>query len=108
LEELSHITIEISVLTKPDLVEVQHPEEYLSLLEPGRDGLILQHGLHTGLFLPQVWETIPDPKEFLGALCYKAWLPDSDAWKDRETKLFRFRARVFREIRPGGDVEEET
>jgi len=108
LGELSSVTIEISVLTNPEEVQVRRREDYPSAVEPGKDGLILRYGLHTGLFLPQVWETVPDPEEFLGALCHKAGLVDSEAWKDEGATLYRFGAQVFRERQPGGEVVEET
>jgi AMMECR1 domain-containing protein len=39
------------------------------------DGLILEHGPHRGTFLPQVWESLPDPRDFLAHLKRKAGLP---------------------------------
>ena len=105
-DELPEVTVEVSVLTVPVEVRVESHSEYPSAVEPGKDGLILRHGPLAGLLLPQVWEDVPDPEEFLVALCYKAGIPRADAWKDEETRLYRFRAQVFREQEPQGEVME--
>lgn len=106
MEELSEVTVEISVLTSPEEVEVASHQDYPSTVEPQKDGLILRYGAFSGLLLPQVWEQLPDPAEFLGALCYKAGIPRSDAWKDDEARLYRFRAQVFSEQEPMGEILE--
>lgn len=97
LEEFENVKIEVSVLTKPELVEVQNYSDYLEILQIGRDGLIIENGYHRGLLLPQVpieqkWDIL----EFLEGLCYKAGL-NEDAWKDENTKIFSFQAQIFEE-----------
>lgn len=92
-KELDLVTVEVSVLTKPEKIEFKG-EELLEKIEPGKDGLILKSGLHSGLFLPQVWEQIPDKTKFLENLCYKAYLPNG-AWKDAE--IYRFRVQAFKQ-----------
>jgi hypothetical protein len=104
LDELGRITVEVSVLTPPEEIKAPDP---LSQIKKGRDGLILKHGRNQGLFLPQVWEELPTPEEFLSHLCYKAGLPDPDAWKDKEARLYRFQAQIFSEKEPGGEIEEK-
>jgi uncharacterized protein (TIGR00296 family) len=106
LEELSGVTVEVSVLTSPVEVEVASHQDYPTAVEPPKDGLILRYGAFSGLLLPQVWEQLPDPVEFLGVLCYKAGIPRSDAWKDDEARLYRFRAQVFSEQEPMGEILE--
>ena len=98
-EELGGITVEVSVLTEPVEINFSSPEELLKKIEPGKDGLILKKGWNTGLFLPQVWEKIPDKVEFLENLVYKAGLYGKDSWK--ESKLFSFQVQAFREKSPG-------
>jgi hypothetical protein len=105
--ELDKITVELSILTVPEQIKVDKPEDCLFEIKRGRDGLILEYGPYRGLFLPQVWEQLPEPTQFLSNLCYKAGLFNPNAWKDREAKLFRFRAQIFREKDPHGEVEEE-
>ena len=71
-EELSHLTLEVSVLTAPELIEYTDFEDLKHQIKPKIDGLILQSGSFQGTFLPQVWEQLPQPKEFLEHLSLKA------------------------------------
>ena len=102
--ELDSIVVEVSLLTKPELVKVKDPKEYLSLIKIGRDGLIAELGMHRGLLLPQVpieWEW--DVRTFLQHTCQKAWLPPH-SWEDLNTKIYSFTAQVFDETKPKGDI----
>lgn len=97
LEEFEKTEIEVSVLTKPKLVEVDSYNEYLEVLKVGRDGLIIENIYHRGLLLPQVpIEQNWDIKTYLENLCYKAGL-NKDAWKDENTKIYNFQAQIFEE-----------
>lgn len=97
LEEFEKVKIEVSVLTKPQLVQVDSYEDYLNLLKVGRDGLIIENMYHRGLLLPQVpIEQNWDIETFLENLCYKAGLY-GDAWKDINTKIYSFQAQIFDE-----------
>ena len=71
-EELSYLTLEVSLLSKPELLEYQDYEDLLHKVKPNVDGLILKHGVYQGTFLPQVWEQLPTPKLFLKHLSMKA------------------------------------
>ena len=56
-----------------------------------------RQGYRSGLFLPQVWEQLPDLETFLGYLCAeKAALP-WDAWKSPQTELQVFTVHAFEE-----------
>jgi len=106
-EELEDITIEVSMLTVPEEVEVDDPKKYLEKIEVGRDGLIVKYGGSEGLLLPQVpvdnnWES----EEFLSQTCVKAGL-SSDAWVKEDISLEKFSAQVFKEKKPSGEVVEE-
>lgn len=104
-EELEKVVFEVSILTTPKLIKVRNPKEYLEKIEPGKDGLILKHGIHQGLFLPQVWKEIPDKENFLSSLCFKALLPP-DCWLDEKTRIYKFRVKSFKEEKPKGKIEE--
>jgi AmmeMemoRadiSam system protein A len=94
--EVEELTIEISVLTRPRPVEAASPEELLDRLEPGRDGVILHLGARTATFLPQVWEKLPDRRQFMAQLCMKAGcLPD--AWRSRDARVELYRVEAFSE-----------
>ncbi len=107
IDEMDTITIEISILTPPKILEVSSPNEYLEKIVIGRDGLIVERGMKRGLLLPQVpidhdrnW----DVETFLNHTCSKAWL-SSDAWKDiKRTKISSFQAIIFEEKTPLGEV----
>jgi AmmeMemoRadiSam system protein A len=96
--ELKNIKIEISVLTKPELIKAESQQDYFDSIQIGRDGLIIQsNDGHSALLLPQVaaeyhWST----KQFLDAVSQKAGL-DMDAWKRKESKIYKFKAEVFKE-----------
>ena len=106
-KELDKVIFEVSVLSKPELIKVKHPKEYLKKIKKGKDGLILVHKIFSGLFLPQVWEKIGSVEEFLENLCWKAGLT-SDYWLHKDTKIYRFRVKVFVEERPRGKVAEKA
>ena len=63
--ELDELEMEISLLTAPEPVDCGSEEELLALLRPGEDGLILEDGPLRALFLPAVWESLPEPADFL-------------------------------------------
>jgi hypothetical protein len=102
--EMDDITIEISILTEPKLIEVARPEDYFDKIVIGRDGLIIHKDYHSGLLLPQVFiEYGSTPKSALEMLCQKAGLP-SDAWKDAQ--ISSFQSEVFAEAEPNGKIEK--
>ena len=103
-EELSQILFEVSVLTLPQLIEVESPREYPSKIKIGRDGLIVERGYYRGLLLPQVpveWNW--DEEEFLCQCCMKAGLPP-DYWLLEGTKIYRFSSIIAEELEPKGRV----
>jgi AmmeMemoRadiSam system protein A len=74
-DELDAIEIEVSVLSEPEFLDFFGEEELLAQLRPGEDGLIIFSGCRSATFLPQVWEQLPEPRQFLAALKHKAGLP---------------------------------
>lgn len=73
--EWPEIALEVSVLSAPEFLAVSDEEDACRQLQPGRDGVILQAGARRATFLPQVWEKLPDPHDFLAQLKVKAGLP---------------------------------
>jgi uncharacterized protein len=84
--ETPQIQIDISVLTPCSTVSYNSPEDLLRLLRPGVDGVTLSLGSYRSTFLPQVWEHVPDPVEFLTMLSRKMGLP-GDAWRHPRMKV---------------------
>ena len=73
--ELEDTVVEVSVLSAPTALPVAGEAELLARLRPGVDGVILSDARHRATFLPQVWEQLPDPADFLAHLRRKAGLP---------------------------------
>jgi uncharacterized protein len=105
LDELGKVVFEVSVLTPPEQIEVKNPKEYLSKIKVGEDGLIVERGPYKGLLLPQVpveWGWCEE--EFLCQCCMKAGLPP-DSWLTKDAKLYKFKAIIFDEETPNGEVK---
>jgi AmmeMemoRadiSam system protein A len=77
-------SVEVSLLSADERIDVATEADLIAQLRPGIDGLVLQHGVQRATFLPQVWETLPEPREFVAALKRKAGLP-VDFWSPRMT-----------------------
>ena len=78
-DEFDVVAIEVSVLSPPQPLAFASEDEALAQLVPHVDGIIFEYGYHRSTFLPQVWEKIHTPREFLAHLKYKAGLPP-DFW----------------------------
>jgi uncharacterized protein (TIGR00296 family) len=95
--ELEHISVEISVLTEPEMIKVDSPKDYPNKIKIGVHGLIIRKGFNSGLLLPQVAvEQGWDAKEFLSHACMKAML-SPDSWLKKETKIYKFECQIFGE-----------
>jgi uncharacterized protein (TIGR00296 family) len=105
--ELDGITFEVTILSPPAEITVNDPQELLSKIKVGRNGLIIRQGRHSGLLLPQVpveygWNA----EKFLEHTCQKAGLPSS-CWKEKSTQIFSFEGIIFKEEKPNGMVRRE-
>jgi len=105
--ETKKLVVEVSLLTKPELIRVKDAREYPEKVEVGVDGLIVEKGYSRGLLLPQVavehgWSS----QEFLSETCMKAGL-NPNAWLVPGTKVHKFSTQIFSEERPGGRVAEK-
>jgi AMMECR1 domain-containing protein len=99
------------VLSEPVPLDYATPEELLQRLRPHVDGVVLRQGPGRATFLPQVWESVPEPEQFLAMLCQKLGVPP-DAWHRQhllvETyQVEEFREPEFEEARPGLDHPTE-
>lgn len=88
--ELDGLTLSVSVLTPPVPMRFTSELDLLNQLRPGVDGLIIEDGGHRALFLPSVWEQLPDPAQFLAHLKAKAGMR-VDHWSNK-FKASRFEA----------------
>ncbi len=88
LSEFEEVAIEVSVLSPRTPLAATSEAEAAGRLRPGIDGVYLEYAGHAATFLPQVWESLPDPVDFLAALRHKARLP-SRFW-DPAIRLTRY------------------
>ncbi len=94
-DELSRTRVEVSLLEKPEAMHFSDEADALARLRPGIDGLILTHGDRRATFLPQVWESLPDPRRFMAQLKLKAGLA-ADFW-DADIRLARYGVQKWKE-----------
>jgi uncharacterized protein len=103
--EPARLTLEVSILTSPVTVAARAPEDLVSAIQVGRDGLLVEGHGTSGLLLPQVApEQRWSAEELLDGTCEKAGLPPG-AWRDPGVRVRRFEAEIFAEVAPGGRVE---
>lgn len=96
--ELADTSIEISLLSATRPLSFNDEADALSQLRPGVDGVIFQYGRYRSTFLPQVWEQLPRPHQFMAHLKRKAGLPD-DFWDDA-IRLSRYTVTKYKENSP--------
>ncbi|HVR31015.1 MAG TPA: AmmeMemoRadiSam system protein A [Thermoanaerobaculia bacterium] len=91
--ELGELRIEVTLLAARERISWRTERDAIDQLRPGVDGLLLSCRARRATFLPQVWESIPEPGCFLAALKEKAGLP-ARFW-DRSIVLERYTARSW-------------
>ena len=96
--EFGHTSLEVSLLSADVRIEFSSEEELLARLRPGVDGVTLEYGRHRATLLPQVWERLEQPRDFLAALKVKAGLPE-DFWSPG-ILLSRYAASTWSEPEP--------
>ena len=84
VEELERVRLEVSLLSSLEPIEAASEPALLTALEPGRHGLMIEKGPRRATFLPQVWSSLSEPREFLRQLEKKAgfaWSPQVGSWR---------------------------
>ena len=102
-QELDVTRIEISLLSPLRPMEFRSEGDALSQLRPGVDGIVFEWRNHRSTFLPQVWEGLANPRDFLDQLKLKAGLPEH-FWSD-EVRLFRYNVAKWSEPEPRQTVQ---
>ena len=95
-KELDSIEVEVSILSEPVPVEYTDGIDLLTKLTPGADGVIIRQGAARATFLPQVWDQLNGPEEFLNHLCLKAGLA-ADAWQTSKLEVLIYQVQYFEE-----------
>ena len=95
VEEWPRCALEVSLLSPLTPIDFSGEAELVESIIPGKDGLVLQFAGRQGTFLPQVWENLPDTRDFLRELRRKAGVP-ADTPLDR-CRVLRYRVNKWRE-----------
>jgi uncharacterized protein len=104
ISELESLLVEVSILTKPVMIEVNNQNELVGKIRIGKDGLVMKWNFGSGLLLPQVATELNwTAREFLENLGLKAG-SHSDQWLSPGTLVYKFQAQVFQELVPNGEV----
>lgn len=80
--EFEATSVEVSLLSAVESLRFDTEHELRARLRPGVDGVTLELADRRATFLPQVWEVLPEPGDFLAALKHKAGFP-VDFWSPR-------------------------
>ena len=97
-KEFDKIEIEISILSEPKPLEYINSNDLIKKLRPNVDGVIIRKGHASATFLPQVWEQLSRPEDFLSHLCNKAGL-SSDSWKNSKLEVLIYNVQYFEEAK---------
>ncbi|MGB3622008.1 MAG: AmmeMemoRadiSam system protein A [Ketobacter sp.] len=92
--ELDQLDLQISVLSKPVPMQFVDEVDLLNQLQPGLDGIVFESGEHRSTFLPQVWERLTTPRQFMAQLKQKAGL-SADYWAP-QVRIKRYHVEKFR------------
>ena len=97
-EELPATRVEVSLLTPAVAMQFSSEADALAQLRPNIDGIIFSAGSRRSTFLPQVWEQLPKPADFMAHLKQKAGLP-ATYWGS-DVKLERYTVEKWKEDTP--------
>ncbi|HET91626.1 MAG TPA: AmmeMemoRadiSam system protein A [Chloroflexi bacterium] len=95
-DELGDLRVEVSVLSEPKPLSYDGPDDLIAQLRLGVDGVVIESGWNRATFLPQVWEKLPTPRQFLEHLCLKAYLP-ADAYRKPGLDVYTYQVEKFEE-----------
>lgn len=87
-EEVNDLQIAVSLLTDPKPMEFTNEENLLNKIKPFNDGIIIKDKNYQAVYLPSVWEQLPDKKEFLNSLKIKAGL--SPEYFSKTFEVYKF------------------
>ncbi len=97
--ELDRTSIEISILSPLKEIFFRDIDHLIAQIRPGEDGIMMERGWNRGLLLPQVWEKITDPYEFLTHIALKAHASVA-IYDDPDTKVYVFHVHHFSQPAP--------
>jgi AmmeMemoRadiSam system protein A len=89
-EEFARLSFEVHVLTPLEPFAFADLADLYARLRRGVDGLVLETRGRHGVFLPVMWEQLPEPRDFVGQLLRKAGIRETERFEAK-----RFEARMF-------------
>lgn len=95
-DEFVRVRVEVSLLATPVELHFTDEADALGQLRPNIDGVIFECHGKRGTFLPQVWEGLPEPRQFFNHLKQKAGFA-ADFWSP-EVKLYRYEVRKWKTL----------
>ena len=95
-KELPKVEIEVSILSEPRPLDYSDADDLINKLRVNIDGVIIRKGHASATFLPQVWQQLPAPEEFLSHLCMKAGLA-SKVWRNTKIEVLTYQVQYFEE-----------
>ena len=90
MDDIRRADFSLSVLSIPSRFPVESEDDLINKIRPGKDGIVFRDKNKQGLFLPSVWESLPEPQDFVKGLKRKAGLPE-DHWSD-SVEIYRYTA----------------
>ena len=95
-DEVKDLKVAVSILTNPVKIDFKDEKDLLKKIKPKKDGIIIKDGNYQAVYLPSVWEQLPDKKEFLNSLKVKAGLKE-DYFSDN-FEAYRFATTYIKEV----------
>jgi AmmeMemoRadiSam system protein A len=93
-DEVPGLDLSVTVLALPQPLEPLAPDALREHLGKTKPGVVLEFRGRRSTFLPQVWESLPDPGDFLCQLCRKQGWP-GDTWRDPSVRVQTYGAQHF-------------
>ncbi|MBT4518801.1 MAG: AmmeMemoRadiSam system protein A [Halieaceae bacterium] len=78
-QDRENLKLHVSVLNPMEAVAADSRQVLLRRLRPGLDGLLLRCDQRSAVFLPSVWDTLPEAEDFISQLQLKAGI-DPESW----------------------------
>lgn len=74
-DEFKDLSIDVSLLSTPEKMDFKDEADLLTQIRPFIDGIIIKDGGYQAVYLPSVWEQLPEKDVFLNSLKIKAGIP---------------------------------
>jgi AmmeMemoRadiSam system protein A len=88
IDEFPNLEIDVSLLSQPVKIEFEDEEDLLAKIVPFKDGIIIKDGFYQAVYLPSVWEQLPEKRLFLDSLKIKAGMTPEHFSKTFEAYRF--------------------